>query len=681
MWSKSKHWMVALASLSLCFLFCFPPEPELSKKFQWANIQPENTPTQKDFPEASAVFLVKEGNAWVNENGTTIVRHYIIKILNERGRKYGDVKLPFRKGVSSIEQIKARTIQPDGKIMESRADQIFEVTRFPEWALYSDEKAKVFTLPGIQDNSIIEYLYTEQYAWIRVPEWVFDEDEPVLLSKFTVNINRAVEYKVLKKQGSNVPIEENIHEEKSGFVTVAEYKCVNLPGIKTEPYMPPKGNLVNKVVFAPIAYAQWGGKHFLSERSWESLSQSYYKRIEAEINSTQPEMEDALSELTQGKSANFEKIKAVCDGLRNQLRYVSITSEEAGDRLHQAGSIFKNKYGNCSDMSVLLVGMLKRIGIDACYGLIAWITHGIVKEDFPNYYQFNHAVALIPAKYFEGQKNLHQLFAKGSDSTSTEDDYLVVDLTCDACRLGELPWYEQGVYALPIKENGAGLVITPIMPLSSNVGKKYAELFIDSVGSLEAKIKTAYQGQDAMQMRQWLKSQNSDQIEQWLQRSIKENLPRAELSFWESKNLSEMDSNLSLIYNFSAKNLMDASTGLLYIKPSIVSIAEKVQFSGEKRMYPVFFGYPRSLSTYCTITLPRDFEVKQMPSSAEKETPFGQFRVSYFQNGTQISIAQEFSRQSILIDVDKYPELKDFYDFVSQSNDQPIVLQKKKSNQ
>ena len=39
-----------------------------------------------------------------------------IKILSEEGRKYADIDIPFVKGSESIQNLKARTIRPDGSI-------------------------------------------------------------------------------------------------------------------------------------------------------------------------------------------------------------------------------------------------------------------------------------------------------------------------------------------------------------------------------------------------------------------------------------------------------------------------------------------------------------------------------------------------------------------------------------
>ena len=47
-----------------------------------------------------------------------VTEYYRIKIFTASGKKYGDIEIPFNKRFSSVNDLKARTILPDGKIVE-----------------------------------------------------------------------------------------------------------------------------------------------------------------------------------------------------------------------------------------------------------------------------------------------------------------------------------------------------------------------------------------------------------------------------------------------------------------------------------------------------------------------------------------------------------------------------------
>ena len=66
-------------------------------------------------PGAPAVYLYRQV-----DRDDTINREYNyvrIKILTEEGRKFANVEIPFFKGNEDISSIRARTIRPDGSVM------------------------------------------------------------------------------------------------------------------------------------------------------------------------------------------------------------------------------------------------------------------------------------------------------------------------------------------------------------------------------------------------------------------------------------------------------------------------------------------------------------------------------------------------------------------------------------
>src|SRR5205823_1959137 len=78
-----------------------------------------------------------------------------IKILNEKGIKYADVEIPLFPG-GSLSDLKARTIHPDGKIIEF-SGKPFEKTLIKGKGIKF--LAKTFTLPDVTVGSMIEYRY------------------------------------------------------------------------------------------------------------------------------------------------------------------------------------------------------------------------------------------------------------------------------------------------------------------------------------------------------------------------------------------------------------------------------------------------------------------------------------------------------------------------------------------
>src|SRR5690349_18976320 len=85
------------------------------------------TATEIGDPEADAAILFREGTLNDDENDGTSLKLYIrIKIFNDRGRRYGDIQLPYKVELGKITDVHARAIKADGTIIDVENKDIFD---------------------------------------------------------------------------------------------------------------------------------------------------------------------------------------------------------------------------------------------------------------------------------------------------------------------------------------------------------------------------------------------------------------------------------------------------------------------------------------------------------------------------------------------------------------------------
>ena len=108
-------------------------------------------------PGAPAIILFREVDR--DDRGLTAHEdvYFRIKILTEEGRKYADIEIPFFKEQGKIVNIHARTIKPDGTIVDFNGKAFDKSIVKARGVKYM---AKTFTLPDVQVGSILEYYYT-----------------------------------------------------------------------------------------------------------------------------------------------------------------------------------------------------------------------------------------------------------------------------------------------------------------------------------------------------------------------------------------------------------------------------------------------------------------------------------------------------------------------------------------
>ncbi len=111
--------------------------------------------------DAEAVFWkVRVADNLEGGGPRTVLNHYIrIKIFTDRGREtYSRVDIPYLTR-TDIKDVAARTIKPDGSIIELKKEDVFEKTIVKVNGLKL--KAKSFAMPGVETGAIIEYRWRE----------------------------------------------------------------------------------------------------------------------------------------------------------------------------------------------------------------------------------------------------------------------------------------------------------------------------------------------------------------------------------------------------------------------------------------------------------------------------------------------------------------------------------------
>src|SRR5947209_8605997 len=128
-------------------------------KEDWLPVTPQDLSYKEvpGKPGASAVRLYYAHS--IDNNSQTEFIYERIKVLKDKGKEYADVKIPiFSSDIFfvTLSDLKARTIRPDGSIVEF-TDKVFNTVIFKGQGLRLF--AKGFTLPEVSVGSIIEYKY------------------------------------------------------------------------------------------------------------------------------------------------------------------------------------------------------------------------------------------------------------------------------------------------------------------------------------------------------------------------------------------------------------------------------------------------------------------------------------------------------------------------------------------
>jgi hypothetical protein len=165
--------LLALLAVSLLLL----PHRGVNAGDDWLPIDPADLKMTSEplAPGAPAVYLYRQVDRDDSGRSTSERDYARIKILTEEGRKYANVELPFEKERYKISSIRARTIRPDGSIINFDG-KVFENTIVKSKSM--KYLAKTFSLSEATVGSIIEYKYTIDFEdnYIFNSHWILSEE-------------------------------------------------------------------------------------------------------------------------------------------------------------------------------------------------------------------------------------------------------------------------------------------------------------------------------------------------------------------------------------------------------------------------------------------------------------------------------------------------------------------------
>src|SRR3989338_3476394 len=155
----------------------------------------EGAPSAEDYPQAGALILSCDEKVEVTTQGTQVsYLHYLIKILNERGKEsFSETQIGYDSTYEKVELVYARTIKPDGTVADVGSRHIRDVSKYLNFPLYSNARVYIISFPEVAEGSVIEYkvkVYNSQLINKKdfVLSYPVQSSEPIIDAQFNISV-------------------------------------------------------------------------------------------------------------------------------------------------------------------------------------------------------------------------------------------------------------------------------------------------------------------------------------------------------------------------------------------------------------------------------------------------------------------------------------------------------------
>ncbi|MCA1557875.1 MAG: DUF3858 domain-containing protein, partial [Acidobacteria bacterium] len=240
----------------------------------------------------------------------------------------------------------------------------------------------------------------------------------------------------------------------------------------------------------------------------------------------------------------------------------------------------------------------------------------------------------------------------------------------------DLPFYEQGSFALVAAGEQGSLVRMPTTPPEANRLERQAEVVLTREGSITAKVRERSQGQAAVSERGIFRTLSRSDYTKVIETWITTGATSARVNKVEPVD-DRLEGRFALDVDFTAERYAQSMQDrLLVFKPAIVSRLEALALTKSSRKAPVVLK-SNAFTETVRVQLPEGFEVDEMPDALKIETPFGNYTATYEVKEGHLLFKRTLSMRAMTIPVEQYSAVRSFFERIRATEQAPVVLAKK----
>ncbi|GET22354.1 DUF3857 domain-containing protein [Prolixibacter denitrificans] len=628
-----------------------------------------------DYGKADFDYMAK--NVRTNEAGSSQTgfqlhfnRHFRIKILDNEGFDYANIEIPLYQGDKDDElsQLKAYTYNlENGKVVKdklSNKDVMTEETS-EHWNTVK------FALPNVKAGSIIEVDYTIRTThFFNLRTWYFQRDIPILNSDFTAIIPEYFHYNKTLRGYYPVKFDQdnrqqkltiNVHQQARGRLVdearytssfnytehIYHYTADSIPAFPKEKFLRTEENYISKVEFE-LEYVKFPQEpiHYVTS-TWANVDKDltdnqYFGK---QLNSA-GYIRDAAEELKQSGVEGMQMLDLAFEYIKRHVAWNGTRSKYINATLNKA---FKEGSGNCADVNLNLVRLLRELGFKSYPVVLSTQDNGIIHPSHPSISSFNYVVAMVLSN---GKAYL-------MDATDRDAEINLLPIRC---------LNDKGRIIGDVQDKWINLMNYQPFTMTSSI-----LMMMDSTATISGQANMNLKGYGAYEFRKAIRKYDSpaDFI-----KAMDDKNKLQDVDGIKVKGLDTLYHNLNLTYKFTDNELSSNPGDMLYFNPVVIPYFENNPFKLDKREYPVEFDHPYHIQQVQTYRLPANYQLQEAPKSVKMVLPNNEAQfVFQVQNlGGNLIVSSSLNINKSVFLPSEYESLKKFFQMMIDKQHELVVL-------
>jgi hypothetical protein len=599
--------------------------------------------------DSSAIVILDENEMIIKSPQKAVFKkHCIIQVNSPEGERFGQVTI-YENKFSEINAIHGFIKNLNSEVLEKlNKKDIKESTLIPGYVLYQDSKRTYFKLDYSTFPYLLEYDYEIEYSSLFFwPNWFPQDDVPVMKSVYKLVLQKPVEYKYYP-----IGLDLKPEQKSEDGYQVLVWQLDTLKARIEEDLMPVENNIQIALLFNPLNFKidNYSG----STASWNTIAR-WCSDLWAGKYDLHPAAIKTVDSIAASCSNQNEIIENLYSFLQNKTRYVAISLGIGGWQPHSAASVYDNCFGDCKDLSTLMVAMLRQAGIEAYPAIILTRDQGRVIKDFPDT-RFNHAITCIPS----------------------ETDTIWLETTADHLSAGETVWEIEGCDVLLVKDDQHDLITTFQSKSTDNAWTSKIEGRLPSTGILNCTAEIDLTGNEKHDMMSAYTNMKPTEFKEWFNKIIGRYSVNPDISNLQvhQRKIAEQ-THLHLLFSGDFHNAGIFTGSRVLINPNILNQRSVVLLPENKpRKFPLEFDYPYVWLDSVAMQLPFGYKLEAGPKPCDLQTAYAAYQTNYsFQEGI-FKYTRRYELKVKTIPVELYNGYVDFVKQVAHNDQTKFVFKK-----
>ncbi|MEM6526398.1 MAG: transglutaminase domain-containing protein [Bacteroidota bacterium] len=606
---------------------------------------------RSSFPEESGIVTEYRKVIEIKRKGDSLdisAREYREILVLDKPSRWVKEKV-YSSAFAKVEEVKAYTLLPAKKKYRKVPVEDFKKSfNKDSYIFYDDTEVINFNFPQLVEGAKI---VTESRKKFKDPRlltgFYFASYIPTLSSTLELKIEDGIEivHGLINDSLANITFSESLENGVRNYT----YTVSDLPKVDYEDDSPGFGYLSPSAYVLIASYTNTVGETVPVLSSLDDLH-SWYKGflVDLELGN---DVNQVSKNIVEPDDQPIEKVRKIFYWVQEHIKYIAFENGMRGFVPHPADYVLEKRYGDCKDMTSLLVGMLKNEGIDANFTWIGTRELPHKYTELPSPIVDNHMIA----------------------SVNIDGKVIFLDATGSYTPLGLPTAMIQGKESLISTSDGYKIVPVPVIEKEKNQMNDSSTIWLEDgviYGNGEVTLSGLAQVANSYKLIQKTTRGEDNYVRRLLSRGNNTFL----VDDYDVKNLEDLDQPIKIKYQFNVSDHYREVGDEIYINLCLDrSLVNRVI---KDRKVPLENSYKYITSSFTALKIPQGYRAKFVPEGGKFNSNDLGFEITYEQSGNSIIFSSKIFVDYLIMNPSSFKDWNEVIKAYSKLTRKTIVLEK-----